>query len=77
MLSMTFLKNTIIKSKQFCFHSIRHNVSTNFDRAKVEERVAARLIGHSRVGTTMTYGYYSEGEDFEEALEAVNKLPKL
>ena len=64
-------------SKQFCFHSIRHNVSTNFDRAKVEERVAARLIGHSRVGTTMTYGYYSEGEDFEEALEAVNKLPVL
>jgi hypothetical protein len=25
----------------------------------------------------MTYGYYSEGEDFEEALEAVNKLPVL
>jgi integrase len=64
-------------SKQYSFHSIRHNVCTNFDRAKVEERVAARLAGHSTVGATMTYGYYSEGEDYKEALEAVNKLPVL
>lgn len=64
-------------SKQYSFHSIRHNVCTNFDRAKVEERVAARLAGHSTVGATMTYGYYSEGEDYNEALEAVNKLPVL
>jgi integrase len=64
-------------TKQHSFHSIRHNVCTNFDRAKVEERVAARLAGHSTVGATMTYGYYSEGEDYNEALEAVNKLPVL
>lgn len=64
-------------TKQFSFHSIRHNVCTNFDRARVEERVAARLAGHSTVGATMSYGYYSEGVEFEEALEAVNKLPVL
>ena len=64
-------------TKQHSFHSIRHNVCTNFDRAKVEERVAARLVGHSTVGATMNYGYYSEGVEFEEALEAVNKLPVL
>lgn len=64
-------------TKQYSFHSIRHNVCTNFDRAKVEERVAARLVGHSTVGATMNYGYYSEGVEFEEALEAVNKLPVL
>ena len=67
--------NTI--TKQYSFHSIRHNVCTNFDRAKVEERVAARLVGHSTVGATMNYGYYSEGVEFREALEAVNKLPVL
>ena len=64
-------------TKQYSFHSIRHNVCTNFDRAKVEERIAARLVGHSTVGATMNYGYYSEGVEFEEALEAVNKLPVL
>ena len=64
-------------TKQYSFHSIRHNVCTNFDRAKVEERVAARLVGHSTVGATMNYGYYSEGVEFEEALKAVNKLPVL
>ena len=65
------------RRKQYCFHSIRHNVSTNFDRANVEERVAARLVGHSTVGATMTFGYYSEGDDFKAALEAINKLPLL
>jgi len=64
-------------SKQYSFHSIRHNVATNFQRAKVEESISARLVGHSTVGATMTYGYYSEGVEFEEALEAVNKLPVL
>lgn len=65
------------KRKQYCFHSIRHNVATNFDRAKVEERVAAKLVGHSTVGATMTYDYYSEGVEFKEALKEINKLPIL
>ena len=66
-----------IYTTQYSFHSIRHNVATNFQRAKVEESISARLVGHSTVGATMTYGYYSEGVEFEEALEAVNKLPVL
>lgn len=64
-------------SKQFSFHSIRHNVATNFQRAGVVESVAARLVGHSTVGATMTYGYYSEGEELQDALLEVNKLPIL
>lgn len=64
-------------SKQYCFHSIRHNVATNFENANVKEAISARLVGHSIVGATMTYGYYSEGVKYEEALEAVNKLPVL
>jgi integrase len=64
-------------SSQYTFHSIRHNVATNFQRAKVEESISARLVGHSTVGATMTYGYYSEGVEFEEALAAINKLPGL
>jgi len=64
-------------SKQFSFHSIRHNVATNFQRAGVVESIAARLVGHSTVGATMTYGYYSEGEELQNALIEVNKLPIL
>ena len=64
-------------TKHYCFHSIRHNVATNYENANVKESISARLVGHSTVGATMTYGYYSEGVEFEEALEAVNKLPRL
>ena len=64
-------------TKHYCFHSIRHNVATNYENANVKESISARLVGHSTVGATMTYGYYSEGVEFEEALEAVNKLPVL
>ena len=64
-------------TKHYCFHSIRHNVATNYENANVKESISARLVGHSTVGATMTYGYYSEGVKFEEALEAVNKLPVL
>jgi hypothetical protein len=52
-------------------------VATNYENANVKESISARLVGHSTVGATMTYGYYSEGVEFEEALEAVNKLPVL
>ena len=64
-------------SIRYVFHSIRKNTATNFDRAGVEERLAARLVGHSTVGATMTFGYYSEGDDFQTALETINKLPTL
>ena len=75
--NLDILSDDVRKRKQYSFHSIRHNVATNFQRAKVEESISARLVGHSTVGATMTYGYYSEGVEFEEALEAVNKLPVL
>ena len=64
-------------STRYSFHSIRHNVSTNFQRAQVDESISARLVGHSTVGATMTYGYYSEGVELATALKEVNKLPIL
>ena len=64
-------------STRYSFRSIRHNVSTNFQRAKVDESISARLVGHSTVGATMTYGYYSEGVELATALKEVNKLPIL
>jgi len=67
--------NTV--SKRYAFHSIRHNVATNFDRANVEERIAARLVGHSTTGATMSFGLYSEGVTYTQALEEINKLPVL
>ena len=35
------------------------------------------VVGDSTVGATMTYGYYSEGEELQNALIEVNKLPIL
>ena len=64
-------------SKQYAFHSIRKNTATNFQRAGVPESISARLVGHSTVGATMTYGYYSEGIELKDALKELNKLPIL
>ena len=64
-------------TKHYCFHSIRHNVATNYENANVKESISARLVGHSTVGATMTYGYYSEGVELATALREVNKLPIL
>ena len=52
-------------------------LATNFENANAKEAVSARLIWYSTLGANMTYGYYTEGDEFKEALEAVNKLPML
>ena len=64
-------------SRQYAFHSIRSNAATNFERAGVPEGIAARVIGHSTTGTTMSFGLYSDGVTFTKALEEINKLPVL
>ena len=64
-------------SRQYAFHSIRSNAATNFERAGVPEGIAARVIGHSTTGATMSFGLYSDGFTFTKALEEINKLPVL
>ena len=64
-------------SRQYSFHSIRSNAATNFERAGVPEGIAARVIGHSTTGTTMSFGLYSDGVTYTQALKEINKLPVL
>jgi integrase len=64
-------------SRQYSFHSIRSNTATNFERARVPEGIAARVIGHSTTGVTMSFGLYSDGVTYTQALEEINKLPTL
>lgn len=64
-------------SRQYSFHSIRSNTATNFERAGVPEGIAARIIGHSTTGATMSFGLYSDGVTYTQALMEINKLPKL
>ncbi|MDG1287938.1 MAG: tyrosine-type recombinase/integrase [Rickettsiales bacterium] len=60
------------KKKTHCFHSFRCSLITKFERAKISEVVAARIVGHKIY--TMTYGTYSEGLTGEDKKEAIEKI---
>ena len=51
------------------FHSFRVMFSTAMQRANVDELKAAAILGHKR-GSTMTYGYYSDGYTLRQLKEA-------
>jgi integrase len=63
--------------KKKVFHSIRGNVSTNFEILKCPENISAQIVGHKQSGRTMTYGYYSSGVNQKILKEWVDKLPTL
>lgn len=67
-------KKHITKRSDKGFHSFRVMMSTFLQRAAVSELVAAHLIGHSRKGLTMTYGYYSKGYTAKQLAEAQNMV---
>ncbi|EWH02538.1 tyrosine-type recombinase/integrase [Halomonas sp. BC04] len=55
------------------FHSFRVMMATALQQANVSELEAAYLLGHSRKGLTMSYGYYSKGYDPGRLLSAQRK----
>lgn len=59
------------------FHSFRVMMATVMQRADVSELEAAYLLGHSRKGLTMSYGYYSKGYDARRLFEAQDKAGKV
>ena len=65
------------KNKQYAFHSLRKNASTNLMNANVPEMYSARMLGHSITGLTMTYGLYAQDLDLKLAKESIDKIPKL
>ncbi|MYL24368.1 tyrosine-type recombinase/integrase [Halomonas alkaliantarctica] len=56
------------------FHSFRVMMATAMQQADVSELETAYLLGHSRKGLTMSYGYYSKGYDAKRLLKAQNKV---
>ncbi|KPQ24891.1 MAG: Site-specific recombinase XerD [Halomonas sp. HL-48] len=56
------------------FHSFRVMMATAMQQADVSELETAYLLGHSRKGLTMSYGYYSKGYDAKRLLTAQNKV---
>lgn len=52
----------VTKDETRRFHSFRVHMSTAYQRAHVDESIAAFIIGH-KGGKTMTYGYYAKGEE--------------
>jgi integrase len=52
------------------FHSFRVMMATALQQANVSELEAAYLLGHSRKGLTMSYGYYSKGYEPKRLLAA-------
>lgn len=59
------------------FHSFRVMMATVLQRANVSELEAAYLLGHSRKGLTMSYGYYSKGYDSVRLFEAQSRAGEL
>ncbi|WP_170840111.1 tyrosine-type recombinase/integrase [Halomonas daqiaonensis] len=59
------------------FHSLRVMMATALQQAKVDEYETAYLLGHSRKGLTMSYGYYSKGYDAQQLLAAQNKVVEV
>ncbi|MCO7225797.1 tyrosine-type recombinase/integrase [Pleionea sp. CnH1-48] len=65
-----------ITSRWKSFHSLRCNLATACENAKIEERTAAWLCGHSH-NQTLTYGLYSDGANIKEILKpAIDKVEK-
>ena len=56
------------------FHSFSVMMATALQRAEVSELIAAYLLGHSRKGLTMSYGYYSKGYIPKHLAEAQDKV---
>lgn len=54
------------------FHSIRGTVAQKLKNAKIEEFIAADILGHEY--RTMTYGVYAGGVDLEVKREALDKV---
>lgn len=66
------MKKDLGFSERHSFHSLRSTVSTKLRRAKVDEGIAADIMGHDI--PTITYGLYSGGSGYELMKEAIEKI---
>ncbi|MDH4562145.1 tyrosine-type recombinase/integrase [Pseudomonas sp. BN411] len=66
------LKRALEYGKEKTFHSLRHSLATQLERAEIPENIAADILGHKK--TTMSYGLYSGGTSLAARLDAINKI---
>ncbi|WP_462156512.1 tyrosine-type recombinase/integrase [Pseudoalteromonas sp. GB56] len=71
-----FKSAKVTKDKSRTFHSFRVHMSTAYQRANVDESTAAFALGH-KGGKTMTYGYYSKGEELRKLCENAEKAAEV
>lgn len=70
----TFLPELDIKNRTLVFHSLRHTVINNLQRADVPESIVKALIGHTREDILGKH-YSSSGFRLQQLHEALMKLP--
>lgn len=56
-------------------HTLRHTFGTDLARQKVPVQVIQKLMGHSKIETTMTYVHMTEGDGFDDVLTALENRP--
>ncbi len=66
----------VTKDKSRTFHSFRVHMSTAYQRAGIDESSAAFVVGH-KGGKTMTYGYYSKGEELRKLCENAERAAEV
>lgn len=66
----TRIKQNISMDRRKAFHSFRVSVATKLENAGIDERIAARWLGHS-IHASLSYGLYSQG------LRPANLVPCL
>lgn len=66
------LKRLLGYSDRFVFHSIRKTFTTQLEDNRIEENLAADIVGHDK--PRITYGLYSGGASIETKSKAVNKV---
>jgi integrase len=71
-----FKSAMVTKDKSRTFHSFRVHMSTAYQRAGIDESSAAFVIGH-KGGKTMTYGYYSKGEELRKHCEFAERAAEV
>jgi integrase len=68
----TFFEAIGITRDRVTFHSLRKNVGTALERARVPESEAVQILGHDKM--TMSYSVYSLGLDLPALRETVEKI---
>ncbi len=64
-------------SRRYCFHSIRHTLSTALHRAGIDELIISYVTGHSNPGRSEAGRTYIHGPTLRQMEEALEKLPTI